>query len=296
MKIFISWSGEESKQIALLLKTWIKKMLQATDPWMSDVDIEPGTRWSERISAELERSDFGILCVTPSNRSSEWIHFEAGALSMALSNTERKVVPLLIGFDERGELHRSPLGMFNAVRFEEKDMWQLVLTLNADLASPLDGDSLRELFDFFWPKLKGDVENFRDLAREPKPAPASQSDLILEILDTVRDIQKRSRTSEGFQQHSIPYDKRLTELFSDVKLRVEDREPTTRELEIVEMVRSGLDTAETARLLGISERTIEGHLYRVYSKLGIADLEALLALTPAELRQRIDVLRSNNPE
>ncbi|MDQ1623498.1 MAG: hypothetical protein QOH19_1916, partial [Actinomycetota bacterium] len=33
MKIFISWSGEESKQIALLLKPWLKKLIQTSEPW-----------------------------------------------------------------------------------------------------------------------------------------------------------------------------------------------------------------------------------------------------------------------
>ena len=191
MKIFISWSGDESKQVALLLKAWLKKLLQATEPWMSDVDIEPGTRWSEKISAELRESQFGIICVTQENQGSEWINFEAGALSIALNETDRKVVPLLIGFEERGDLRKGPLGLFNAVRFAEEDMWKLILTMNAKLSANLDGEDLRELFDVFWPKLADEVQKMQTLKEVPRPAKKSQADMVSEILETVLDIQKK---------------------------------------------------------------------------------------------------------
>lgn len=42
MKVFISWSGETSKKVALALKAWLPNVIQALDPWMSDKDIEKG--------------------------------------------------------------------------------------------------------------------------------------------------------------------------------------------------------------------------------------------------------------
>ncbi|MGR6900027.1 LuxR C-terminal-related transcriptional regulator [Glutamicibacter sp. BSL13] len=44
---------------------------------------------------------------------------------------------------------------------------------------------------------------------------------------------------------------------------------TARENEIVELVRQGLSNREIARLLTVSQRTVEGHLYRIFAKLGI---------------------------
>lgn len=90
MKVFISWSGDESRQLALLLKRWLKKILQSSEPWMSEAEILPRTSWSQTIAGELQTSDFGIICITPGNRSAEWINSEAGALSIAIGEpTER---------------------------------------------------------------------------------------------------------------------------------------------------------------------------------------------------------------
>ena len=81
LKIFISWSGERSKLIAIELRRWLPKVIQAADPWMSDTDIHTGRQWFGEIANQLEQSDFGIICLTPENLKAPWLLFEAGALS-----------------------------------------------------------------------------------------------------------------------------------------------------------------------------------------------------------------------
>lgn len=48
-------------------------------------------------------------------------------------------------------------------------------------------------------------------------------------------------------------------------------ELTAREVEIVRLALAGKNNAQIARVLTVSQRTVEGHLYRVFSKLGISD-------------------------
>lgn len=55
-------------------------------------------------------------------------------------------------------------------------------------------------------------------------------------------------------------------------------ELTSREEEIVELARAGKNNAEIARVLTVSQRTVEGHLYRVFSKLGITERSELSGL------------------
>lgn len=43
MKLFISWSGEKSKDVANLLHKWISSVIQAIHPWISTQDIETGS-------------------------------------------------------------------------------------------------------------------------------------------------------------------------------------------------------------------------------------------------------------
>ena len=47
-------------------------------------------------------------------------------------------------------------------------------------------------------------------------------------------------------------------------------ELSSREKEIVDLARTGKNNDEIARALTVSQRTVEGHLYRIFSKLGIS--------------------------
>lgn len=81
MKLFISWSGETSQQIALQLRKWLPLILPAAKPFITSTDIDKGAKWLGEIHSELEASNFGIVCLTPDNIRSQWLAFEAGALS-----------------------------------------------------------------------------------------------------------------------------------------------------------------------------------------------------------------------
>lgn len=56
-------------------------------------------------------------------------------------------------------------------------------------------------------------------------------------------------------------------------------ELTAREEEIVDLARRGKNNAQIARALTVSQRTVEGHLYRVFTKLGISDRAELAELS-----------------
>ena len=84
MKVFISWSGETSFEVAKILKEWIPCIIQDVEPYFSSEDIDKGARWSTDIAKELEEASFGILCVTRDNLQSQWLNFEAGALYFSI--------------------------------------------------------------------------------------------------------------------------------------------------------------------------------------------------------------------
>ncbi len=60
---------------------------------MSRRDTDAGARWGQVVTSNLASTDYGILVLTPDNRESKWLHFEAGALSKEVSQAH--VVPLL---------------------------------------------------------------------------------------------------------------------------------------------------------------------------------------------------------
>ena len=67
MKVFISWSGDMSKNVAEAIREWLPSVLQTVKPYFTPSDIEKGTRWSSDIASELDDSKAGIFCVTSEN-------------------------------------------------------------------------------------------------------------------------------------------------------------------------------------------------------------------------------------
>ena len=63
IQVFISWSGEYAKDVAIAFKGFLENAIQAADPFVSDQDIEAGERWA-RKSAHTERVKAGINCLT----------------------------------------------------------------------------------------------------------------------------------------------------------------------------------------------------------------------------------------
>lgn len=251
---------------------------------MSEADILPGTRWAQTIAGELQTSDFGIICITPGNRSAEWVNFEAGALSIAIGETDRKVVPLLIGFDERNAVSSGPLGVFNAVLFTKQDIWKLVGTLNDELNVRVDEQDLLETFELFWPQLEGQVQAIRAASPTPVPDPPSPTEMMKEVLDLLRSMQSdlaaRNRprdpmepefaTLNAIQAWKSIIDTSITPPDEFVRrYRTTPRGLTKRELLIASMAKEGRSNRQIAADLNLSERTVEGHLYQVFTKLGV---------------------------
>ncbi len=173
-KVFISWSGEDSKKIALILRDWLPTVLQQIKPFVSDEDIEKGSRWGEKIGAELEAGQFGIICITPGNSQSRWLNFEAGALSRDLR--EGRVAPFLMGVTH-SDLSGEPLAQFQATSFERSDVWKLILSINAT-ASPNDVDEgpLRTTFESRWPDLEARLQNIELSERRPATSIVKESE------------------------------------------------------------------------------------------------------------------------
>jgi len=82
-KIFITWSGTNSKKIAKELKYVFENHIfngTGLNCFVSDVDIASGTDWFAKIKSELLSCKLCIICVTKENLKAPWIYFEAGAM------------------------------------------------------------------------------------------------------------------------------------------------------------------------------------------------------------------------
>lgn len=104
MKLFICWSGERSREIAVFLRNWLPTVHQNIEPFMSEEDVGSGTRWRGSLVSELATTEFGIICLTPDNLTAPWLHFEAGALSKLPKARVSPVLYQLKPSDIRGPL------------------------------------------------------------------------------------------------------------------------------------------------------------------------------------------------
>ncbi|MBT2196650.1 TIR domain-containing protein [Bacillus thuringiensis] len=152
MKVFLSWSGDESRQLAAIFKEWLPNVLQYVDPYMSAQDISMGERWGNSIADNLEDSVFGLIFVTPSNIKAPWINFEAGALSKTF---ESRVIPILYKA-EVTLLDQGPLKQFQSAKnLEKESVLSLIQSINvSNQDGRLDETRLERAFDMWWPDLQ----------------------------------------------------------------------------------------------------------------------------------------------
>lgn len=194
MKVFISWSGELSKELGEGLRNWLPAVLQNVQPYFTPDDLEKGTRWGTEITRELDQSNMGIICLTRQNLESAWIMFEAGALSKKLDKS--RVCPILFGV-ENADL-KGPLVQFQATPFNQVEMRKLVKALNDLCGSQKLSDSVREeVFAMWWPKLETQVGSILAAHKgKANPAVRSEREMVEEILSLVRLLAREKREVE----------------------------------------------------------------------------------------------------
>ncbi len=190
MKVFISWSGPHSKKLGEALRDWLPGVLQLVKPYFTPADIEKGTRWSTDISKELSESQIGILCVTQDNIHSDWILFEAGALSKSLEKSH--VCPILFGITNTDLA--GPLKQFQTTEFEKADMHRLLGVINGRLGeNKLPQKTLDTVFEKWWPDLDQKInETLAEVEERDEPI-RSDRELLEEILQLSRVTSSQSR-------------------------------------------------------------------------------------------------------
>lgn len=192
MKVFLSWSGPVSHKVACALRDWLPSVIQSIDPYVSSEDIDKGARWSTDIAAELDESNFGVLCLTPDNLNAPWLNFEAGSLAKALDKA--RVCPFLFRV-KRAEVD-GPLLQFQSTVFEADDVKKLLGTMNkhAEDSEHLEQERVDSAFDVWWPRLESSLGSIKPEGPDQKGGRRAAKDtseslsskMIEEILELVR--------------------------------------------------------------------------------------------------------------
>lgn len=198
MKIFISWSGELSHKIALILKEWLQDVIQSVYPYVSSEDIDKGARWFTDIAGQLENTDFGIVCLTSENITAPWILFESGALSKSIERS--RVCPFLIELSPSDVV--GPLSQFQFCLPSKEDLHKLVRAINqSQNENVLEEDKLLKAFNRCFPEFKEKYQKAIKTPAQPPKITRPKDEMIEEILQLCRNIS---------QTIQIPVGQRLT--------------------------------------------------------------------------------------
>jgi hypothetical protein len=164
-KIFISWSGSVSQAVAHSLKDWLKEFLsEDIEPWVSSRDIDSGSIWINNFLTELKSCSIGIICLTPDNLISPYLHFEAGAL-LAKEIDKSRVCVLL--YDLKKEDVKDPLNMFQLRQFKKEEIFELLKTINNHFSEGKTRDTfLKSHFEITWSNFENLVNNAVVIARK----------------------------------------------------------------------------------------------------------------------------------
>lgn len=151
MTVFISWSGERSKTVALALKSTLTKINPHWSPWVSEIDIAAGRKWRNELENALRSASFGIVCVSRLTLKSPWVLYETGALSAAKNIAG--ICPYLI--DHKAADFSGPLSVFQSREATRAGTWDLLLALNRRSGQTgIPEDELRNRHEEHWASLE----------------------------------------------------------------------------------------------------------------------------------------------
>jgi hypothetical protein len=198
MKIFISWSGKQSEEVAKKVKEFIFSFVDEgkLDIFVSSQDIEGGSKWENVLAGELKDTDFSIICLNKSNYFQPWVLYEAGAISK--NNDTTSVVPLLFKM-EPGEIpSNNPLSKFQAVSFfKEERVYSLVKLILDKAGLTIPEKILKHTFETEYKKYSKEInktieENKLDEDKKDTKKSKSDTDKILEeLLEYSRNQDRR---------------------------------------------------------------------------------------------------------
>ena len=251
MKVFISWSGQVSKSIAIIFREWLPAIIQSVTPYMSSEDIDKGARWSSDLAKELEDTNYGIICVTKENCLAPWLHYEAGALSKTINRSY--VSPFLYNI-KPSEID-GPLLQFQSTIFQKEDIYKLLKSINRSCGeSALDEKRLEKLFELTYPRIESDLKSIvqqSDSQIDISPKTNTSNDAIEEILEISRINQilikdlDRSTTKDILLSREMNYEE-LRYCSQEIRRAIKDMENIKKQYGL----RAKVDYSELIRYMG----------------------------------------------
>ena len=190
MKVFISWSGTLSRDVAELLHRLLPCIIQGIEVFLSQHNIESGARWSLQLAKELEESAFGIMCLTADNYEAPWILFEAGAFT---KHIEGRACGLLLAGLKATDI-TGPLSQFQHREMLREEFVLLIRDINKNLDKPLPISQLEMIIDKWWPDIESGIEAAKKgQTNKVATVQRGERDMLEELVRRMRALESPSQ-------------------------------------------------------------------------------------------------------
>lgn len=185
MKALIAWSGETSKKVASILKSWFPLMNPCIETFSGAEDISIGMDWQETLTRSVAECDCALFCLTSDNIHSPWLYYELGML-----HNTKNVILLLFGVPA----YRldGPFSISQAETFDEDSLWRVTSFLNELCGrNAVSTKELESKFVELYPTLGKMLAQVRDSQKERLRE--NQSEQVTEDLKRERDFATVNR-------------------------------------------------------------------------------------------------------
>jgi hypothetical protein len=195
LKVFISWSGDLARAVATVWKDLVTELFDGVEPFMSEENIGAGERGLRKIAEELAGTSFGIVVVTQENQHSQWLNYEAGALSKDVNDQTVRVAPSLVDFERKNDV-TGPLGQFQGTLLTKEGVERIVVEIST--VADVDALSIQKRFARAWDgEFQGRFEKAQSISTHHRSKSRNSDDMLDEILTVVREL---ARTAPTFQR------------------------------------------------------------------------------------------------
>lgn len=228
MKVFLSWSGDRSRSIAETLRETLPLLMNAVQPWMSELDIDKGERWNTVLADVLGNAKIGIFCLTGLNINKPALLFEGGAISKSVGDS--RVCVLLDGMEPSSISW--PWSQFQSTRLhEQKDMFKMLTDINKWLGEAgepaLGPEQFTKQLNVWWPLFQKELEAKPAGVKVQVPE-RSEKDMLIEILELLRS-QTRDAIQTGVISRVILRERE--EVQKTLEMQKQELEAQKQELE-----------------------------------------------------------------
>lgn len=183
-----------SKLFAKFFSTWLPQVIQATNPFFSEMSIEKGDNAIGPIKSALRSAEYGIVFVTRDNYCSGWLNNEVGAMWLR----DIKISPVML--DEAMGPINGMISHLQQTRTTKESIYSLIKAIRNACCS-IDDKVLEEAFDRGWSMVDKKIKESSNLKKIEDAVKGLPPLLKQACIAESKNLLKMDDSSSAYNKH-----------------------------------------------------------------------------------------------